>query len=186
MSGKLVDVLRATNTVDDAPVGTISGGRDYSGLERSDVHVDEVNRATLRTTTNVLTILLDLDPFPFCHSGANPQPKLTVAYEEEKLSGVGIYFRRATWKHHVFVLFVSVQVLVEKREWQAEEAVREEKVGGRVGTFWSRITTHETQSWAVTSPLPFCCSSFRTINLRSDPRASFYLCSCVPPPPILA
>ena len=38
MSGKLVDVLRATNTVDDVPVGTISGGRDYSGLERSDVH----------------------------------------------------------------------------------------------------------------------------------------------------
>eukprot|EP00984_Skeletonema_dohrnii_P031312 scaffold23645_cov94-Skeletonema_dohrnii-CCMP3373.AAC.1 len=37
-SGKLVDVLRTTNTVDTVPVGTISGGRDYSGAERSDVH----------------------------------------------------------------------------------------------------------------------------------------------------
>jgi hypothetical protein len=38
---------------------------------------------------------------------------MMVAYEEEKFSGVGIYFRRATatWKHHVFDLFVSVQVL---------------------------------------------------------------------------
>jgi hypothetical protein len=38
MSGKLVDVLRSTNTVDTVPVGTIPGGRDYTGAERSDVH----------------------------------------------------------------------------------------------------------------------------------------------------
>lgn len=37
-SGRLVDVLRSTNTVDTVPVGTIGGGRDYTGLERSDVH----------------------------------------------------------------------------------------------------------------------------------------------------
>lgn len=36
--GKLVDVLRTTNTVDDAPLGTIPGGVAYSGAERSDVH----------------------------------------------------------------------------------------------------------------------------------------------------
>lgn len=38
MSGRLVDVLRATNTVDNVPVGTIAGGHDYEGDERSDVH----------------------------------------------------------------------------------------------------------------------------------------------------
>jgi len=38
--GKLVDVLRATNTIDDHPVvpGSIVGGHDYTGAERSDVH----------------------------------------------------------------------------------------------------------------------------------------------------
>ena len=38
MSGRLVDVLRATNTFDNAPVGEIPGGTNYSGAERSDVH----------------------------------------------------------------------------------------------------------------------------------------------------
>jgi hypothetical protein len=37
-SGKLVDVLRSTNTIDTVPVGTIPGGIDYAGTERSDVH----------------------------------------------------------------------------------------------------------------------------------------------------
>lgn len=37
-SGRLVDVLRTTNTVDTVPVGTISGGHDYTGVERSDIH----------------------------------------------------------------------------------------------------------------------------------------------------
>ena len=37
-SGKLVDVLRSTNTIDTVPVGTIPGGTDYAGTERSDVH----------------------------------------------------------------------------------------------------------------------------------------------------
>jgi len=37
-SGRIVDVLRATNTVDTVPVGTIPGGHDYTGAERSDVH----------------------------------------------------------------------------------------------------------------------------------------------------
>lgn len=37
-SGRLIDVLRTTNTVDTALVGEIKGGRDYIGLERSDVH----------------------------------------------------------------------------------------------------------------------------------------------------
>jgi hypothetical protein len=37
-AGKLVGVLRATNTVDTVPVGTIPGGHDYTGAERSDVH----------------------------------------------------------------------------------------------------------------------------------------------------
>eukprot|EP00984_Skeletonema_dohrnii_P000261 scaffold79_cov71-Skeletonema_dohrnii-CCMP3373.AAC.2 len=49
--------------------------------------VDEVNRATLRTTTN---------------------PKLTVAYEEEKLSGVGIVgeeYRASFWLARVLLVF---------------------------------------------------------------------------------
>ena len=37
-SGKLVGVLRATNTIDNVPIGTIPGGFDYTGAERSDVH----------------------------------------------------------------------------------------------------------------------------------------------------
>ncbi len=37
-SGKLVDVLRTTNAIDTVPVGTITGGHDYTGSERSDVH----------------------------------------------------------------------------------------------------------------------------------------------------
>jgi len=39
-SGKLLDVLRATNTIDTVPAGTIAGGHDYNytGSERSDVH----------------------------------------------------------------------------------------------------------------------------------------------------
>ena len=38
--GKLVDVLRATNTIDDHPVvpDSIVGVHDYTGAERSDVH----------------------------------------------------------------------------------------------------------------------------------------------------
>lgn len=37
-SGRLIAVLRATNTIDTAPVGTILGGFNYTGAERSDVH----------------------------------------------------------------------------------------------------------------------------------------------------
>lgn len=37
-AGRLVDVLRTTNTVDTVPAGTIPGGHDYIGAERSDVH----------------------------------------------------------------------------------------------------------------------------------------------------
>lgn len=37
-SGYLVDVLRATNTVDTVAVGAITGGHDYIGAERADVH----------------------------------------------------------------------------------------------------------------------------------------------------
>lgn len=37
-AGKLVDVLRTTNTIDTVPVGTINGGHDYAGAERSDIH----------------------------------------------------------------------------------------------------------------------------------------------------
>jgi len=37
-SGRLVDVLRTTNTIDDAIAGTIPGGHNYAGAERSDVH----------------------------------------------------------------------------------------------------------------------------------------------------
>jgi hypothetical protein len=38
-AGKLVDVLRTTNTIDNAPVPfPVSGGIDYVGAERSDVH----------------------------------------------------------------------------------------------------------------------------------------------------
>jgi len=37
-SGRLVDVLRATNTVDKAEVGTITGGHDYTGADYSDIH----------------------------------------------------------------------------------------------------------------------------------------------------
>lgn len=37
-SGRLVDVLRATNTIDNVPVGTIVGGHNYTGVERADVH----------------------------------------------------------------------------------------------------------------------------------------------------
>lgn len=37
-SGRLVGVLRSTNTVDTVPVGSIPGGHDYIGAERSDIH----------------------------------------------------------------------------------------------------------------------------------------------------
>mmetsp|Transcript_27566 Transcript_27566/g.58252 ORF Transcript_27566/g.58252 Transcript_27566/m.58252 type:complete len:588 (+) Transcript_27566:103-1866(+) len=37
-AGKLVGVLRSSNTLDTVPVGTITGGHDYVGAERSDVH----------------------------------------------------------------------------------------------------------------------------------------------------
>ena len=37
-SGKLVSVLRTTNTTDDAPYDTFSGGVQYTGSEHSDVH----------------------------------------------------------------------------------------------------------------------------------------------------
>jgi len=37
-SGKLVDVLRTNNTLDDSPVGIFEGGFNYAGNERSDVH----------------------------------------------------------------------------------------------------------------------------------------------------
>jgi hypothetical protein len=37
-SGRLVDVLRTTNTVDDVSVASIPGGHNYVGVERSDVH----------------------------------------------------------------------------------------------------------------------------------------------------
>ena len=35
---KLVGVLRTTNTVDTVPVGSIPGGVNYAGAERSDIH----------------------------------------------------------------------------------------------------------------------------------------------------
>lgn len=38
MSGKLVDVLRTTNTIDTAPLPVILGGIEYMGGERSDIH----------------------------------------------------------------------------------------------------------------------------------------------------
>ena len=39
-SGKLLDVLRTTNTIDNTlnVKGRTVGGHDYMGLERSDVH----------------------------------------------------------------------------------------------------------------------------------------------------
>lgn len=37
-AGMLLTVLRSTNTVDTVPVGTVPGGYNYRGLERSDVH----------------------------------------------------------------------------------------------------------------------------------------------------
>mmetsp|Transcript_10914 Transcript_10914/g.19084 ORF Transcript_10914/g.19084 Transcript_10914/m.19084 type:complete len:597 (-) Transcript_10914:160-1950(-) len=37
-AGKLVGVLRTTNTIDTVPVGEIVGGHNYEGAERSDVH----------------------------------------------------------------------------------------------------------------------------------------------------
>jgi hypothetical protein len=37
-SGKLVDILRSTNMVDNVSVGNIVGGTNYTGTERSDVH----------------------------------------------------------------------------------------------------------------------------------------------------
>lgn len=37
-SGRLVDVLRSTNNVDTVSVGSITGGRKYTGVERSDIH----------------------------------------------------------------------------------------------------------------------------------------------------
>jgi len=43
-AGKLVDVLRSTNTIDDVSVGTIDGGHNYSGAERSDIHAAIVIR----------------------------------------------------------------------------------------------------------------------------------------------
>jgi len=36
--GKLVDVLRTTNTIDTAPLPPITGGIQYTGAERSDIH----------------------------------------------------------------------------------------------------------------------------------------------------
>lgn len=38
-SGRLIDVIRTTNTVDTAPVPTLVGGIQYAGAERSDVHM---------------------------------------------------------------------------------------------------------------------------------------------------
>lgn len=38
MGGRLVDVLRTTNTVDNVAVDEIPGGHNYAGVERSDVH----------------------------------------------------------------------------------------------------------------------------------------------------
>ena len=37
-SGRLVGVLRSTNSVDNVPVGAIAGGVVYAGAERSDIH----------------------------------------------------------------------------------------------------------------------------------------------------
>mmetsp|Transcript_77 Transcript_77/g.200 ORF Transcript_77/g.200 Transcript_77/m.200 type:complete len:610 (-) Transcript_77:213-2042(-) len=37
-SGKLVDVLRSTNTVDNVTGFSVPGGHDYTGTERSDIH----------------------------------------------------------------------------------------------------------------------------------------------------
>jgi len=37
-SGRLVDVLRSSNTIDDYTPGGIPGGHLYTGIERSDVH----------------------------------------------------------------------------------------------------------------------------------------------------
>lgn len=37
-SGKLVDVIRTTNTIDTAPLPPIVGGIQYTGAERSDIH----------------------------------------------------------------------------------------------------------------------------------------------------
>ena len=38
MRGKLVDVIRTTNTIDTAPLPQIVGGIQYKGAERSDIH----------------------------------------------------------------------------------------------------------------------------------------------------
>eukprot|EP00579_Thalassiosira_antarctica_P011372 CAMPEP_0201918768 /NCGR_PEP_ID=MMETSP0903-20130614/7835_1 /ASSEMBLY_ACC=CAM_ASM_000552 /TAXON_ID=420261 /ORGANISM="Thalassiosira antarctica, Strain CCMP982" /LENGTH=600 /DNA_ID=CAMNT_0048455141 /DNA_START=62 /DNA_END=1864 /DNA_ORIENTATION=+ len=37
-AGKLVDVLRSSNTIDKVKVGSIAGGHNYMGAERSDIH----------------------------------------------------------------------------------------------------------------------------------------------------
>jgi hypothetical protein len=37
-TGKLVDVIRTTNTNDGSPSIMISGGSNYTGVERSDIH----------------------------------------------------------------------------------------------------------------------------------------------------
>jgi hypothetical protein len=41
-SGKLVTVLRATNTIDTAPAGSPPGGHAYTGQERADMHFVDV------------------------------------------------------------------------------------------------------------------------------------------------
>jgi len=38
-SGRLVDVIRTTNVLDNAPLPNIAGGVQYDGAERSDVHM---------------------------------------------------------------------------------------------------------------------------------------------------
>jgi len=37
-SGKLVEVLRTTNALDNTPSIAIAGGTNYAGAERSDIH----------------------------------------------------------------------------------------------------------------------------------------------------
>lgn len=37
-AGRLIDVLRTTNTIDTIGVGSIDGGHNYTGAERSDIH----------------------------------------------------------------------------------------------------------------------------------------------------
>jgi len=42
-SGRLVGVLRTSNTVDDVPAGTMDGGHGYTGAERSDCDLLSLN-----------------------------------------------------------------------------------------------------------------------------------------------